>query len=155
MALKIMSELEMEVLLFKTRLSVVACRYLVPFYYKGETVKIPEIAEIYGFKPRSINPSFSALTKVGILSSRVGGKYEERGFMFAKDPKEVTLYDIVRALEGEAPVVGCSDRLTCQPSDCNDCSIHDELQKVKESRKKILSGTTIYEHYLNLKPGRK
>ena len=73
---------------------------MVSNYYSGVPIKIPEIADVYGFKPRSINPSFSKLVKAGILSSRVGGTYDQRGFMFTKDPKEITLYDIVYALEG-------------------------------------------------------
>ncbi len=140
----------MDVLLFKTRLSIIACRHMVPNYYSGVPIKIPEIAEIYGFKPRSINPSFSALTKAGILSSQVGGKYEDRGFLFAKDPKEITLYDIVYTLEGDEPVECCGDILTCKPRKCRDCSIYKELQNVIDYRRKILSKTTIYEHHKQL-----
>ncbi|MFI3278276.1 MAG: Rrf2 family transcriptional regulator [Rikenellaceae bacterium] len=140
----------MEVLLFTTRLSIIACRHMVPNYYSGVPIKIPEIAEVYGFKPRLVNPSFSTLVKAGILSSRVGGTYDERGFMFAKDPKEITLYDIVKALEGDAPVENCSDILKCQPVNCQECSIHKELQRVIDYRKKILSTTTIYEQYRQL-----
>ncbi len=140
----------MEVLLLSTRLSVIACRHIVPHYYRGEAVKIPEIAEVYGFKPRSINPSFSSLVKAGILRSRVGGTYKERGFMYAKDPKEITLYDIVVALEGDMLVESCSDILKCRPAKCDECSIHKELQKVIEHRNKILSSTTIYEQYKQL-----
>ncbi len=136
----------MDVLFLTTRLSIIACRYIVPYYYSSETVKIPEIAEVYGFKPRSINPSFSKLVKAGILTSQVGGSYEQRGFMYAKDPKEITLYDIVSTLEDDTPFE-CSDILKCQPAKCKDCGIHKELQKVIYSRKKILSATTIYEQY--------
>ncbi len=141
----------MEVLLFTTRLSVIACRHMVPYYYSGETVRIPEIAEIYGFKARSINPSFTALVRAGILSSQVGGRYDERGFIFAKDPKEVTLYDIVEALEGDEPVPSCSTILKCQPVNCEECSIHKELQQVIDTRKRLLSSTTIYDQYENSK----
>ncbi|MFI3292798.1 MAG: Rrf2 family transcriptional regulator [Rikenellaceae bacterium] len=137
----------MDVLLFTTRLSIIACRHMVPSYYSGVPIKIPEIAEVYGFKPRSVNPSFSKLVKAGILSSRVGGIYEERGFMFFKDPKEVTLYDIVYALEGDEPVECCGDLLTCKPRKCKDCSIYKEFERVIEHHKKILSATTIYEQY--------
>ncbi len=56
------------------------------------------------------------LVKAGILTSRVGGTYEQRGSMFAKDPKEITLYDIVYALEDDEPVECCGDILKLQTS---------------------------------------
>ncbi len=124
---------------------------MVPNYYSGVPIKIPEIAEVYGFKPRSINPSFSMLTKAGILSSKVGGRYEDRGFLFAKDPKEITLYDIVYALEGDEPVACCGDLLKCKPRKCKDCSIYKELEKVMDHHKMILSTTTIYDHYKKMR----
>ncbi|MFR9542945.1 MAG: hypothetical protein SNH27_12915 [Rikenellaceae bacterium] len=65
-----------------------------------------------------------------------------------KDPKDITLYDIVYALEGDEPVECCGDILTCKPRKCKDCSIYEELQKVIEYHKKTLSTTTIaYKHY--------
>ncbi len=140
----------MDLLLFSTRLSIIACRHMVPFYYKGETVNIPEMAERYGFKARSLNLSFTKLTKAGILRSRVGGKHEDRGFFFAKDPKNITLYDIVIALEGEETFECCGNKLNCNPIQCKDCSIHSELYKIIDYRKKLLSSTTIYEHYNNI-----
>ncbi len=141
----------MDVLLFTTRLAIIACRHMVPYYYRCESVKIPEIAEVYGFKARSINPAFTALVKSGVLSSQVGGRFDNRGFIFAKDPKEVSLYDIVEILEGDAQVPSCSTMLKCQPANCNDCSIHTELQQVVDIRKKLLSATTIYDQYENSK----
>ncbi len=141
----------MDILLFKTRLSIIACRHIVPLYYSGEVIKIPEIAAVYGFKARSINPAFTALTKAGILSSQVGGRYEDRGFTYAKDPKLISLYDIVNAIEGDASIACCSDILTCRPTQCSECSIYKELQKVIDYRKKILSATTIYDHYMKMK----
>lgn len=124
---------------------------MVPFYYSGEVIKIPEIAAVYRFKARSINPSFTALTKSGILHSQVGGRIEDRGFTFAKDPKLITLYDIVNAIEGDASVECCGDLLKCIPAKCRDCSIHKVQQRVIDYRKKILSSTTIYEHYMKMK----
>lgn len=137
----------MEVLLFRTRLSIIACRDMVPHYYSGEPTKIPEIAEKYGFKPKSLNPSFSNLVKAGILNSRIGGTFEERGFTFTRDPKLITLYDIVKSVEGDDEVECCVDKLKCKPRKCKDCSIHEELQVVLEHRRRVLSATSIYEHF--------
>ncbi len=140
----------MEVLLLKTRLSIIACRHIVPYYYKGVAIQIPEIAEVYGFKPRSINPSFSMLVKAGILSSQVGGKPDQRGYIFAKDPKDITIYDIVKAIEGDEPVPCCSSILKCQPAKCSDCSIHNDLQKIVDMRKISLSANSLYHEYTQM-----
>lgn len=135
----------MDILLFTTRLCIIACRHMVPYYYKGKHVKASEIAELYNFKVRSLSPSFTVLVKAGILSSQVGGR--ERGFIFALDPKTITLYDITHALEGESQIDFCEDALNCQPLKCEDCSINHELRNLIEARRVILSSTTIYKHY--------
>ncbi len=139
----------MDILLFTTRLCIIACRHMVPYYYNNEYIKASDIADVYDFKIRSLSPAFTALTKVGILESRVGGR--DRGFIFARDPKEITLYDIVRALEGEEVVECCANLVKCKPLKCEKCSIYAELKSVIETRKKILSSKTIFKHYEEMK----
>ncbi len=137
----------MEVVSLETRLSVIVCRFIVPFYYKKETVELSKIAKAYRFNSESIASSLSKLTEAGILENRVDGESKEQNIILAKDPKCVTLYDVVNTIEGDKSAECCSDTLKCKSSKCENCGIYKVLQKVIDNRKKVLSATTLYEQY--------
>jgi Rrf2 family protein len=72
------------------------------------------------------------LTRVGIVKS-VRGK--DGGFMLARRPEEITLYDIIEAVEGSIPLNKC----LLDPNKCNkdataQCRLRKELEKMRKEQ---------------------
>lgn len=107
-----------------TRLGIMACRYLVHGYYDNRYTSAPEIAEHYNMNVRALMPSLHQLTKSGILRSRVGGTTP--GFIYARDPKEVSMHHIMVVLEGESHFECCKELmpdLKCDINKCEECGV--------------------------------
>lgn len=107
------------VFLRSTHLTIMAIPYLVENYYEGVHTTNPELSEVYNINPRSLMVSLRRLTQVGVLKSQVGGVYP--GFKFAKDPKEISMYDVIVALEGSTRMNECryaTEDVKCKLQDC-------------------------------------
>ena len=67
---------------------------------ENESVTLKTISERY------LEQIFSALRKSGII---IGRKGAQGGYTLAKDPKEITISEILRVLEGESLLVDISN----------------------------------------------
>lgn len=139
-------------LLVSTRISLVVCRCLVEYYDSMSKITAPELSARYNINVRIINTSLRNLVRVGILKSQVGGS--DPGFIFARDPREISLLDIVSALEGDKKMLCCKDVLSgikCDMYSCDDCliytSVNDNLMKLRNKLKSI----SVFDHYLSSK----
>ena len=81
-----------------TRYGLIACRYLAWGWHYGVWLNAPEIAERYRINVRALSPALLRLVQAGILYSRVGGP--KPGYMLSRDPAEIPMLEVVRALEG-------------------------------------------------------
>ena len=134
-------------MLIATRLGIIACGYLVSGYYDNRYISAPEIAERYNMNVRALMPALRQLTKSGILRSRVGGK--EPGFIYAKDPKEYTLYQIIITLEGDARFCCTKElvpKLKCDCEDKSECQIFSLFNWVIATATDKLSSISIAEY---------
>jgi Rrf2 family protein len=69
------------------------------------------------------------------------------GFAFSRDPKKVTLLDIVSAIDGDEVLTNCILHSgTCKSVDKrrDPCIIHDEYARVRKELINLLSESTIY-----------
>jgi len=64
------------------------------------------LAALYGLPPAYLNKQLQALGRAGIVSSAVGPR---GGFRLARPPSEITLLDVVVAIEGAEPAFQCAD----------------------------------------------
>ena len=90
---------------------------------------------------------FQKLVKGGVLTSSRGRK---GGFRLARTPKNITLMEIVEAIEGPQPLDGCVVGLAT----CNDsmpCSQHDLYKPVRQKLKDYLNSTTLADMAETLK----
>lgn len=111
--------------LASTRYALIACRSLTRGYFENRYSAAPDIAEVLNINVRALMPALRQLTRAGILRSRVGGK--EPGFIFARHPREITLFEVLTALEGDNEVVCCKEvnpELRCDCASKNGCFIY-------------------------------
>lgn len=74
----------------------------IAFHNEGRAAQIKEIAERQSIPPRFLEQIFQDLKRAGLVGSRRGPR---GGYQLAKDPSEIRLGDIVRALEGPIALV--------------------------------------------------
>lgn len=85
----------------------------------GLPAQIKEISERQQISPRYLEQIFQKLKKVKILGSKRGPR---GGYYLLRDPKNITLYEIITATEGPIELVfcvtddddeGCATRVVC------------------------------------------
>lgn len=133
--------------LASTRCGLIACRLLVKGYYENRYTTAPEIAERYNMNVRALMPALRQMTKFGILRSRVGGN--RPGFIFSKPPSEITILEVLIALEGNNEMQCCKELILGLNCDCKsqkDCSIYKLFGDMVVDIKKKLEGISIEEH---------
>jgi len=87
----------------KSRYAVRALIDLIT-HYEGKPILIKDIAKRENISERYLENIFTQLRAGGILISMKG---KNGGFLLAKDPKEITIYDIVKVIDGDIVLVEC------------------------------------------------
>lgn len=113
-----------------TSKSPYAVRALTELARRGSEQPVPigEIARARDIPPQFLEGLFATLRRAGILQSQRGVK---GGYLFARDPGEVTVLEVVELLEGE---------LAAEAPDAGGVWL-DAVSAVKD----VLAGTTIAE----------
>ena len=130
-----------------TRLFLIASSDLVYSYSDRLKITASDIAERHNMNPRALMPALRRLTQVGILMSQVGGS--NPGFILARDPAKISMYEIITALEGGSRVLSCRDIMDdvkCDIENCDDCSIYKTINKGILFMINYLKNTTLNEH---------
>lgn len=99
--------------------------------YKKKLVSLPLIAECEGISVKYLERIFSELKKNGLVESEKGVK---GGYSLAKKPSLISVFDIVKAMEGKMTPFHCLDedgKIYCS-SKCN-CGATSVLIKVQNA----------------------
>lgn len=127
----------------RTRYSMLAMVRLAREYGKG-TLMINQIAESEKIPKRFLESILLELKKNGYLDSRLG---KNGGYFLMKNPKDITLLEIVRLFEGSIAMLKCTSEKFYEPCDhCKDelnCSIWDTFRDIREYTYNKLAGTTL------------
>ncbi len=139
-------------LLTPTRLAIIVCTHLVPYFEQGQRMSVPEMEERFNINPRTLNPALRILVHAGILNSRTGGK--DRGYILARDPREISVYDIIQLIQGEPKVECCTDSIGCtncmaQKYPNGRCKVFNKLNKVLELTRQKIGDISLYSQYYN------
>ncbi|MDH5380182.1 MAG: Rrf2 family transcriptional regulator [Cyclobacteriaceae bacterium] len=114
-------------------------------------VKIGDIVDNVDSPEAFTGKILGALTKQGIVNSYTG---PYGGFEISKSKmKEVSVKDIVLAIDGDLSYNGCLLGL----SECNDlepCPMHKAYAKVRFQYKSMLEKTTVYDLAMGIKSGK-
>lgn len=108
---------------------------------EGSPAHLREIANDLNIPYHFLNKVLQTLTRERIVVSRKGAN---GGFALGRSPKEITLIDIVRAVDGESSLDGC---VLGFPA-CGDrtpCPVHDQWKRAKEVILTMLQKKTLAE----------
>jgi len=107
----------------------------------GRLSQVGEIAESAGVPRTFLSKILQQFTRTGLVASFRGAG---GGFTLARDPAEITLLEVVEAIEG--PVL--PNRCLVGEGSCERdgaCRVHEVWGRVRDEMVSILSGVTIEE----------
>jgi len=111
-----------------------------------ELVPTTRLASLRELGAPYLNKQLQALAKAGIITSTSGPR---GGFTLARDPAEITVLDIVEAVEGSAGAFRCTEirqrgPLAARPEDCTQaCQIASVMYRAETAWRRELATTTI------------
>ena len=107
----------------------------------GETrLSISNLASMQGISDAYLEQLVSALKKAGLVESVRGA---QGGYTLAKSPENITVNEVLKALEGETTLVDCvsSDKVDC--SNACSCSARPLWLKLQSKIDEVLDSTTL------------
>jgi Rrf2 family protein len=116
---------------------LIALRHLAT--HSGEACSAPEIARRYNIPSELMAKVLQQLVRKELLQSHAG---PHGGYVLARAPEEITIIQVLEALEGPLQLT------PCEADDCEQlelCSIRDPLRGVKERMVSVLVDTTIQQ----------
>ncbi|MGB3136714.1 MAG: Rrf2 family transcriptional regulator [Nodosilinea sp.] len=84
----------------KSEYALLALLELSPHYPSGEPLQIRQIASQQNIPDRYLEQLLATLRRAGLVKSQRGAR---GGYMLARDPWKITLYDVVSCIEGFEP----------------------------------------------------
>lgn len=112
--------------------------------FNGKT-GIKQISEDLDLPTPFMAKILQQLVKQKILISSKG---PHGGFSLLKDPRNITLLEIVNTIDGEGFFKNCvmhSGLCVTSENKRKQCTLHDEYYKTREDLKKLFSNLTIYD----------
>lgn len=104
---------------------------------------ISNIATRQSISDSYLEQLMAKLKKAGLIKSIRGA---QGGYVLAKDSKDISVGDILRALEGDLSPVKCGDldgNSGCSGSDC--CVTKNVWKRINDSIQDAVDGITLYE----------
>ncbi len=136
-------------MLNSTRIFFVAAHILTKNYELGVRISAKDLAAAIGVTNGAIMPALRFLTQAGLLRSKVGGI--DPGFIYARNPREISVLEILEALEGKNEMSCYRDSLEggiiCMCDECDNCLIYMAYKDTLEVLKNKLINMSIYDHY--------
>jgi Rrf2 family protein len=112
----------------------------------GNTMPAARLAEFHGVAPSYLAKHLQALALAGIVDSVAGRK---GGYRLARPANEITLLQIVRAVEGPEPAFRCSEIRRRGPAAAPAkhysarCAIAQAMDRAEEAWRDELAGQTV------------
>jgi Rrf2 family iron-sulfur cluster assembly transcriptional regulator len=127
-----------------SKYAIRAVTYIASQSRNNEKIGIKKISEDLGLPTPFLAKILQLLAKQKILSSSKG---PHGGFSLLRDPKKITLLDIIATIDGKDVFDNCIiHNMPCKCVDENKikCPIHDDYAKVSHGLIKFFNGRTIY-----------
>jgi Rrf2 family protein len=122
----------------KTYYGLVACVELTASYGQGP-LRASAIAGKHGIPSRFLELTLGELKNSGLADSKRGS---DGGFFLAADPAQITVYDVIHAIEGDIAVLEC-DKINSD----RECMFSEYMGGLKAAIEYYLKQTTLLELY--------
>jgi Rrf2 family protein len=107
-------------------------------------VLIGDLAEQEAIPKKFLENILLALKHRGLVHSRKG---PGGGYQLGRAPEQISVGDIIRALDGPLALISCVSQTAYSPcEECvteKDCAVRRIFQQVRDQTAKILDGTTL------------
>ncbi|NTW73175.1 MAG: Rrf2 family transcriptional regulator [Eubacteriaceae bacterium] len=124
----------------KGRYGVTAMIHLATYFNKGP-VSLKDIAQELDYSEAYMEQLFAALKKERLVASQRGAK---GGYSLAKDPSDITVGEIIKALEGPiefSSCVGGTENFKCKKS--THCVTKEVWEQVNDSINNVIDHITL------------
>jgi Rrf2 family protein len=123
----------------KADYGLIAMRHLAEHADLG-ACSAKDLAEMYSIPQEALAKILQRLTREGLLVSQYG---TNGGYTLSRDPRLISAFEVIRAIEGPLFITSCSVGDDCDQSDY--CTIRGPLRKVSRSIEEVLQKLTIWE----------
>ena len=106
----------------------------------GQLASLNEIAKRRNLSEKYLERIIKSLKQHGIVKSTRGAK---GGYSLAKEANQITVLDVLRAVEGELAPVACLTNQTNCRLDCGHCMTKDTWSGIWNEIIKVVKSTTI------------
>jgi Rrf2 family protein len=109
-------------------------------------VPAARLAEFHGVSPTYLAKHLQALARAGLVRSTQG---QVGGYVLTREPAQITLLDVVTAIEGDAPAFRCTEirqrgPLATPPERClRPCAIARAMYVAEDAWREALRGVTV------------
>ncbi len=107
-------------------------------HYEQGTLSLKAIAKEQDISEKYLEQIVNPLTKCGLVQSYRGA---QGGYLLTRPPKEITIGEILRILEGSLSPVDCVDNPTCPNSDS--CASLSIWKKMKDALDDVVDNITL------------
>jgi Rrf2 family protein len=108
--------------------------------YGGEPLSIKKISESESISENYLEQLFSSLRKADLIKSIRGA---QGGYVLNKAPKDITIAELMNALEGPIEIADCVEDGSCDNTDC--CATRLLWSKIKKSIDDVLESITLQD----------
>jgi len=116
----------------------------IALHYKEDTVALSGIAERENISINYLEQLIAKLRKAGVVNSIRGA---QGGYVLAKSPEEISVGDILRALEGDLNPVDCAEvqgnKVSCQSAEL--CVTKYVWKRISDSINSAVDGIMLSE----------
>ncbi len=113
--------------------------------YGGQPISVAELARIEDVPPKYLEQILTILRKQGLLVSERG---KDGGYSLRKRPEEITLGDVIRALDGPLAPIPCASRTAPHnhpecPHPPETCWLRHLMLRVRDNISAVLDGENL------------
>ena len=121
----------------KADYGLIAMKHLVE---RGGTCSAKDVAETYGIPSEVLAKILQRLVKAKLLVSHHG---INGGYVLARDPRTISAFDVIRAIDGPLFITSCISASGCDQS--ARCTVKEPLRQVNDRIEEVLSRLTLWE----------
>lgn len=110
--------------------------------YGERVVNTKEIAETYSIPVELLAKILQRMVKEGLITSVSGPK---GGYSLSKSPSDITVAQIISALEGDLNILSCSEETNDKCYQFEKCNIRTPMQKLEYRIMDLLNKTKLEE----------